>query len=144
MLDQSFNFNISNIIIFIGIIQGVAFGLIVLFNRKYHNLANYYLVATALTLSFNNLQYWLLDTEILKELYFQIPFEFIIMPFFYLFVDKYLQIIISRKTIFLIYCPFLISLLIRLCINIKIFTISDSIIKTLLTVEEYTSLLFSI
>ena len=66
------------------------------------------------------------------------------MPFFYLFVDRYLQIIISRKTIFLIYCPFIISLLIRLCITIKIFTISDSIIKTLLTVEEYASLLFSI
>ncbi|EZH71290.1 hypothetical protein ATO12_11040 [Aquimarina atlantica] len=144
MIDQGLNFNIFNIIILIGIFQGPIFALIVFFNKNYRFLANYFLVSTALALSFNNFQYWLLDTGMVNELYFQIPFEFLIMSMFYPFVDEYLQIKSPKKIILAIIVPFFTSFIFRLIMKFGLITLSNDLIHILLTLEEYLSLVFSV
>lgn len=142
METQDLNFNIFNIIILIGIFQGFVFTGIVLFNKNYRIISNYFLVFTALSLSFSNLQYLLLDIRLVEKLYFQIPFEFLIMPMFYVFVEKYLKIEHSVKTKIFLFAPFFTSLILRL--TIKFVSVEKNLLKTLLTVEEYSSLVFSI
>ena len=69
-----------------------------------------FLALTVLVLSLNNLQYWLYDVELLKhspvltKAYFL--FEMLIGPFFYLFLDAYLQKQITFKKIALVLTPF--------------------------------------
>ncbi|WP_299190310.1 helix-turn-helix transcriptional regulator [uncultured Aquimarina sp.] len=142
MGSQDLNFNIFNIIILIGIFQGFVFTGIVFCNKNYRVIPNYFLVFTALSLSFNNLQYLLIDIKLVEKLYFQIPFEFLIMPMFYVFVEKYLKIKHSIKTLVLLFIPFISSLILRLII--KFISISENLRKILLTLEEYLSLIFSV
>ncbi len=138
------NFNIFNIIILIGIFQGFVFGVIVFFNKNYRLSSNYFLVCTALALSINNLQYLIIDIELVKKLYFQIPFEFLIMPMFYVFVNMYLQIKLFKSTIVFILSPFVLSLMFRIFVKLALVPLSNKTVQTLLTFEEYLSLVFSI
>ncbi len=144
MASQELNFNIFNIIILIGIFQGFVFCFIVFFNNNYKIPSNYFLVFTALALSLNNLQYLVIDIELVEMLYYQFPFEFLIMPMFYIFVDKYLSIKSTKKVIFLILIPFLFGLVFRLIVKLNLEHLSEDVIHVLLTIEEYLSLVFSI
>ena len=142
-MSQGLNFNIFNIIILIGVFQGFVFGFMVFFNKNYRIPTNYFLVFTALALSFNNLQYLVLDIGIVESLYFQFPFEFIIMPMFYIFVNMYLKIRSNRRDLILIFLPFLLSLLFRIIVKLNLFSFSEAIIRLLVTAEEFLSLFFS-
>ncbi|MBT8262958.1 MAG: helix-turn-helix transcriptional regulator [Bacteroidia bacterium] len=58
------NFNIFNSLILAGVIQGLLFGVVFLFNKKYRAKSTYYLIAWIVSYSLSNLQYYLLDTGI--------------------------------------------------------------------------------
>jgi len=89
------NFNIFNIIIISGVIQGIIFSVIVLTQKKYRSNNTFFLGLTVLFLSLSNLQYWLSDTYIiLNQPNFSfafIPYQWLIMPMFFLYVYKFLR-----------------------------------------------------
>ncbi|WP_298419514.1 AraC family transcriptional regulator [uncultured Kordia sp.] len=110
---KDLNLNIFNLLIFAGIIQGFIFGFIVLFNKKFTTKASSYLATCMLLLSLSNLQYWLIDIKSVEKYnflkYIYIPWHWLIMPAFYLFVYKYLQkkeTLSKRMKIFL-FAPFI-------------------------------------
>ncbi|WP_452220299.1 helix-turn-helix domain-containing protein [Lacinutrix salivirga] len=141
------NFNIYNIIIFTGIIQGLIFSLIVLFNKKYKSKTNNYIVFTVLALSFSNLQYWIDDVglkgfiSIFVNL--RIPCDTLIVPFFFLFVNSYLKNKISNKNLFLLILPFFISLFFNIIISYKLF-FNDNQLRTINILLETFSFLFNL
>jgi AraC-like DNA-binding protein len=125
---KDFNLNIYNLLIFAGIIQGLIFGFVVLFGKKYTSKASSYLAIAMLLLSLSNLQYWLIDTKTVEKYsflkYIYIPWHWLIMPFFYLFVYHYLQqkkSINSKIKLFLFTPFFLVSFVIILQLVYKFF-----------------------
>ncbi|QHI37372.1 HTH-type transcriptional activator Btr [Kordia antarctica] len=113
---KDLNVNIYNLLIFAGIIQGIIFGIIVLTNKKYNNKASFSLACVMLLMSLSNLQYWLIDTKTIEKYTFikftYIPWHWLIMPFFYLFVYKYLQRKekLDKKIKLYLFAPFFIVL----------------------------------
>lgn len=111
---DSFNYNFFNTLIFSGIIYGLIFSVVTLLNKKFASSARTFLVITVLCLTLSNLQYWLIDIgfrekyNIPKIVYVQ--FELLILPFFYLFVRKYLQKEASHMFIFLLMFPFILGM----------------------------------
>jgi AraC-like DNA-binding protein len=113
LLESSFNF--FNIIILLGILHGLIFSAIVIVNKKYRSKSSLYIAFTILALSFSTLQYILLDVEFIKDnsiwYDFRIPFEFLILPMFFLFVNYYLQKTVSRVVKCFLFFPFLVGLI---------------------------------
>lgn len=140
------NFNIFNVIILTGIIHGFIFCLIILISKKLNSKTNYFLAFTILCLVFSNLQYWLIDINIHSgyennNLIF-IPFEFLMLPFFFLFVKSYINKESSKKEKVFLFLPFFLIVIYQifgdaLFINFKIINILNLII-------EYISIVFSI
>lgn len=110
------NLNIYNLLIFAGIIQGFIFGIVVLSSKKYNNKASFCLASVMLLMSLSNLQYWLIDTKTVEKYsfikYAYIPWHWLIMPFFYLFVYLYLQRKekLSKNTKLYLFTPFFVVL----------------------------------
>lgn len=111
--DERFNLNIFNILIISGVIHGFIFSTIVLSDKKTKN--NFFLALTVLFLSISNLQYWLLDTNLANTYsifkYTFIPWHWLILPMFFLYVEKYTgqnSIPSYKKTLLIV--PFLIVL----------------------------------
>ncbi len=78
-------------------------------NPKLKSKTNNFLALTVLTLCFSNLQYLLYDFGIIGDFYVKylfIPFEFLILPMFYLFVRGYLNKFIKQKTTYLFFSLF--------------------------------------
>ncbi|WP_298346637.1 helix-turn-helix domain-containing protein [uncultured Algibacter sp.] len=142
------NFNVFNIIILIGIILGFLFSLIILFNKKLNTKTNRFLILTILALSFSNLQYWFIDTGLIPRYKYEnntilfIPFEFLILPFFFLFIKSYLNRKIDELKSIYLFIPFVLSIVYLLVRNLIHHDIS--IIKIFNTVVEYISIFFSI
>lgn len=112
-MTQILNINFFNILIISITIQGLIFSLILSFSKKYNrSKPNLYLAQLILFLSLSNLYYWFIDTRIVvgwwPYRYLFVPWELLIMPFFYYFVDAYLNKATSIKKYLLI--PFIISL----------------------------------
>lgn len=118
---SNLNLNIFNIIILMGIIQGILFGLVVLFNTKYSSKTNSYLAYTVFSLVFSNLQHWFIDSNLILDFpilsLVRIPCELLIMPMFYLFVINYLFQTKFKKTFFL-FAPFFIGTIGQIIISI--------------------------
>ena len=78
------NFNIYNSLIMAGIVQGFVFGFLVAFSKKYKSDATYFLAAIILIFSLNNLQYYLVDTDIITaDTFFEIvfvPYQLLVAP----------------------------------------------------------------
>ncbi|MDO6595650.1 helix-turn-helix domain-containing protein [Oceanihabitans sp. 2_MG-2023] len=112
------NFNIFNLLIILGVLHGVIFSIIVFSQKKYITNNTLYLGLVVLFLSFSNLQYWLLDTSLINShavfKYIYIPWHWLVLPMFYLYVYKFL----GNKTIGLkrrlLLSPFFIVLSIHL------------------------------
>lgn len=104
-----------------GIIQGILFGFVVLFNTKYSSKTNSYLAYTVFSLVFSNLQHWFIDSNLAVKFpllsIVRIPCELLIMPMFYLFVINYLFQTNSKK-IFFLFMPFLIGTIGQIIITI--------------------------
>mgnify|MGYP000288909670 CR=1 FL=1 len=111
------NFNIYNIIIIAGVIHGFIFSLIILINKNLKSFTNNFLAFTILSLSLSNLQYWLIDTNIIPRYFYEnntvlyLPFEFLMLPFFYFFVKSFIQQKVLKKHILYIFTPFLFSII---------------------------------
>ncbi len=110
------NFNIYNSLILIGIIQGIVFGFVVLFSKKYHSRSTFFLVAVILGISFSNLQYYLSDTGILTNTQMfstiYLPWASLNPVLIYFYVITFLYP--SKKTTLkskLLYIPFIIFFL---------------------------------
>jgi len=121
------NYNFFNTIIFSGIVYGFIFCITIVLNKKYdiHLLA--YLFLTVLSLTLSNLQYWLLDVGIyeIPDIYY-IQFELLIVPFFYLFMVRYLSLK-KFKFELLFFIPFVLGM------SYQIWSINNSHIKQYLS-----------
>ncbi|MCL6296471.1 helix-turn-helix domain-containing protein [Jejuia spongiicola] len=127
------NFNIYNITIISGVIQGFIFSLIVLTQKKYITNNTIYLGLVVLFLSLSNLQYWFLDTQLanvysfIKLIY--IPWHWLVLPMFYLYVHKFIgRKKLNYKIKLILILPFFIVLLIHIT-YILLTHSSDSINK---------------
>jgi len=150
---EDLNVNFWNLLILMGIIQGIIFGIIVLFNKKYSSRTNSYLAYTAFSLSFSNLQYWFIDSNLTNKLpflfWFRIPTEFLIIPMFYIFVKSYLDINTGKKIKLLLVLPFFIDTFLQLILFtdqslLKMKILSDDIIENYLLIEELFSFVYSL
>jgi len=113
---KELNFNIFNVLIISGVVHGLIFSAFVLLNKKIKN--NKYLALTVLFLSLSNLQYWAIDIHLVNLYpvfnYIFIPSHWLILPMFYLYVEKYIQkpsLPLVKKA--LLISPFFIVLLIH-------------------------------
>lgn len=149
---KSLSLNVYNIIILMGIIQGVIFSIVVLFNKKYYSKTNAYLAYTSICLSLSNLQYWFTDTNLSKKYAFldwlRIPSEFLMIPMFYFFVCSYLEEKLTKKIKVLLLLPFCIDFLFQLIVMantvlFKGYLIEKNIIYKYFLIEEVFSLIFS-
>lgn len=95
--------NLFDVLIAAGFVQGFFFFFTVWLSKKYTSSANRYLALTVLFLSLNNLQYWLISTYYINsnlQNLFYLPWQWLIMPMFYIYTVKYLKIkenVISLK-----------------------------------------------
>lgn len=113
------NFNIFNIVIISGVVHGFIFSFIVFTQKKFLTNNTIYLGLVVFFLSLSNLQYWLLDTMLISRIsllkYIYIPWHWLVLPMFYLYVDKFLgNTVIGVKKRFLLLSPFFIILCIHL------------------------------
>lgn len=113
-MEESLNYNFFNTLIFSGIIYGLIFSIFTLVNVKFASRPRTFLILTVLCLTLSNLQYWLIDVgfrekyHVPKILYIQ--FELLIVPFFYLFLQCYLQKIVTKRITYLALLPFVLGM----------------------------------
>ena len=92
---QSNGFNLLNILLIAGVIQGFLFNIITFFKNKLSYKAILFLNLTIFFLSANNLQAWLINKNFISSnfyiKYMQIPWYFFLVPMFYLFLINYLK-----------------------------------------------------
>ena len=117
-------FNIYNILIIAGIIQGFIFTVVVLFNKKYRERSTIFLTSLIFIYSLGNLMYMLPDIGLMSLLdmynYWFFPFSSIIpvLIYFYvvLFLDSTKSIMLIEKLLFL---PFIIILIVVLIFKFR-------------------------
>lgn len=148
------NFNIFNSIILAGVIQGFIFALVVIFNKKYRARSTYFLLAWIVSYSFNNLQWYLLDSGVIgyHEFYDYIFIQWgLVMPpliilYSHLLLNPEKKISIGEKLLFL---PFLIGFILSLtykilrAIKYKSDTL-DEFFQLLVPTGEFLAIIFSI
>ena len=151
---DNFNLNFFNIIIISGVLHGVIFSAVVYKQRKKISKSIVYLGYTVLFLSLSNLQYWLIDTNVivsytyLKSIF--IPWQWLIMPMFFLYVYKFVtRKKISQKINLLLFSPFFVILLLYLSQALYSFFIKEYIIpshfeKGFFVYIEFLSFIFNI
>jgi len=132
------NINIYNLIIFIGVLHGIIFSGVLFSVKKYQSVSNNFLAITVLSLALSNLQYWLLDVEVISNNAFRISTELLIVPMFFLFVNSYLQYKTDVKHKVLLIIPFVFSLGISL-FSFFGFIKSENLIRTINIIQENTS-----
>jgi AraC-like DNA-binding protein len=143
---NSLNLNLYNFLIVLGIVHGVIFSFILFFSPKLKSKTNIFLALTILALCFSNLQYWLLDIGLSpgyenNNLIF-IPFEFLMVPMFFLFVKSYLKNNFKKHHIYLLLIPFFSTIFYQILTDLA--RVNSKVIEFLNLVIEYGSLLFSI
>lgn len=106
------NFNIYNSIILAGVIQGLLFTLIVLTSKKYKNRSIYFLAALILCISLENLQFLLIDIDVINYdilyNYFYIPYTIIAPVFLLMYGILLLKISTNKRQIKFLYFPFIV------------------------------------
>ncbi|MFK7832554.1 MAG: helix-turn-helix domain-containing protein [Winogradskyella sp.] len=138
------NLNIYNIVILLGLLHGIIFGLIILINQKLRSKTNFYLAITVFSLAFSNLQYWLKDVNLypnLKYLPF-FPFEFLMLPFFYFFVKSYLSKRISLKEVMVLLFFFPFFIIYQYIFNEKYFSVN--LVEYINLFIEHISIVYSV
>lgn len=144
---NSFNINLYNLIILLGIVHGVVFSLILVINPRLKSSTNIYLALTTFALCGSNFQYLLIDTGVVSLEHYKnnllfIPFEFLMVTMFYFFVRSYLNLTIKNKNIFLFLVPFFLGILYQ--VLTKLLGVEYKFVYYLNWTAEYLSLIFSI
>lgn len=108
--------SILNILILVASIQGIIFSLVAFLSKKHKSRSTYFLVLLILGFSLNNLQYYLLETNVVTPTaffgYVYFPFASLNMVFYYFYVKYFLfpSKPFNRKN-YLFFLPFLVFLL---------------------------------
>ena len=148
------NFNIYNILIIVGVIQGFIFTGIVFFNKKYHAKSTFYLITLIFVYSINNLMYIIPDIGVMSlyKMYnvLFLPFGPIIPVLIYFYVVYFLNPLkkLNWKDK-LLFFPFCLFSILVIYFRIKYFlgsqedVVDAMYIKVILTNEIF-SVLFSI
>lgn len=96
------DYNIYNSLILAGTIQGFVFGFIILVQDKYKSKSNYYLIALIVSVSLNNLQYYLRDINLISWdafiKFFYLPYASLNPTLLYFYVFTFLLPEKSFKT----------------------------------------------
>jgi len=142
--------NIFNILIICGVVQGFIFSIITLRTEKYNNKPYKFLVHLVLAISFSNLFYWFKDIGLAAQWDFYellyIPFDLLILPFYYFFVCSYIGV--KNKYAKYLLIPFVIRFIFQIGIIIYTlfikpnYSLSDVFIRTLYKTDEYGTILF--
>lgn len=109
------SFNLYNIVMLVGAIQGIVFSSIVFLSSKYRNKSLFFLAALILCIALNNLQYFLLDSAVItvQEFFgvFYIPLSTLSIVLFFFYV-KFFLVPESKMTSAdkLLFLPFLLFL----------------------------------
>lgn len=136
-----------------GILQGLVFSFAILFIKKYYSKTNSFLAYTVLSLSFSNLQYWMIDSNLVKSFpvlgMLRIPCDFLMIPMFYIFVNLYLGKEVSKKQKLILGLPFLIDFLFQILntINTTIFQyrlLNQDKVYAYIVIQEFFSMVFSV
>ena len=148
------SFNIYNILIIVGVIQGFIFTGIVFFNKKYHAKSTFYLITLIFVYSINNLMYIIPDIGVMSlyKMYnvLFLPFGPIIPVLIYFYVVYFLNPLkkLNWKDK-LLFFPFCLFSILVIYFRIKYFlgsqedVVDAMYIKVILTNEMF-SVLFSI
>lgn len=147
------DFNFFNILIISGVIHGGIFSFFILYNKKYRTKSSPYLAFVVLFLSLHNLYYWIgdvgLDAKIPYYDNIYIPWNLLILPFYYFFVQEYFQV--QKKDRYYYLAPFFISLSIHFSLLIDTYFFNDVIALSYSSfeiifyyTEEYFSLTFTV
>lgn len=148
---QPLNINLFNIIIVSGVVYGILFSFTILTQKKFITNNTAYLAFTVLFLSLSNLQYWFLDTHMdvkypfLKYTY--VPWHWLIMPMFYIYVNKFLFNTKARlRNHILAVIPFFIALIIDLIYlfeNMSVSKVASHFERGLYSYLEIASIVFN-
>ncbi|WP_128755391.1 helix-turn-helix domain-containing protein [Aquimarina sediminis] len=110
---ETISFNLIQLLILFGSIQGIIFSCIVIFVKKYQSKSSTFLGLTVFLLSISNIQHMLIDvnylesTSIIRRAY--IPWQWLVSPMFYLFIHYFLKKkVINKKLLLLFIGPFFI------------------------------------
>lgn len=108
-------YTILNLLLLIGGIQGVLFAIITFFSKRFSGRSNFYLGLLILGFSLNNLQYYLLNSDLITDVTFFrfifIPYAAVSMVFYYFYVKTFLNSESTIKTIEkYLFLPFLFFL----------------------------------
>lgn len=112
-----YHFNIYNSIILGGIVQGLIFGVVVAFSKKYRDTGTLILAALIVAFSLSNLQYYLANTHLVKNRYLYgitwTPFQLAMAPLIYCYGLKllYPEKSIQKKTIYWLFAPFALGVI---------------------------------
>ncbi len=140
-MEISYTYNFFNTLIFSGIIYGLVYVSILLKGIKKDSIF-LYLLGTILCLTLSNLQYWLIDVgiEVVPDIFY-IQFELLILPFFYLFVQRYLQIHPVKGRL-IVFIPFVLGMLYQFYINL--WNVSNDWAKKYNLLAEILTILFNV
>jgi hypothetical protein len=148
------NFNIYNSLILIGAIQGLIFAGVVLFSKKYRSKSTFFLMLLILSVSLNNLQYYLQDTNIITaEQLFEIlyiPYASINPPLFYLYIIAFLYpekiLTLNNKLLFIPFLGFLLITIIYKVLKLFIETSQSfqKVFQGLANFHELFSVIFTL
>jgi AraC-like DNA-binding protein len=111
--------SVFNLFLLVSVINGLLFSFIILFSKNGREKSMMYINLLVLTISFNNLQSWVLAKDFFIEFsfldYIHIPWHFLIAPFFYMFLINYLEITKNSFKILKIVIPvFVLIIAIRI------------------------------
>ncbi len=139
------NLNFFNVLILLGIVHGLIFSFILLINHKLNSQTNRFLAFSILALCFSNLQYLLVDIGLdpgyQNNSFVLIPFEYLMVPMFYLFVKSYLQSNTTKRLFIFMISPFILMLIYQI---IATYARLDRLINLLNPYTEFSSLIFSL
>lgn len=117
MEPSPYHFTIYNSIILAGIIQGLIFGAVVFFSKKYRDTSTLLLGLLIVVFSLNNLQYYLASTWLVRNRYLYgitwTPGQLAMGPLLYFYGLKllYPEKPVPRKTIIALVTPFALGVL---------------------------------
>lgn len=146
---------VFNYILITGVVYGFIFNSVFFFSTKRKGIPLYYLNLLVLFISLNNLQAWLIDMDITSSnvyiKYLRIPWYFLCMPIFYVFLVYYLKIQKKIKSfLYLTISLFICGIITRVLLIYYSQTISLSIVEvdklfiTFNTYEEIGSFIYTV
>lgn len=147
-------YNLLNILLLIGAVQGLLFAVIITFSKKFKSKSNFFLGLLILGFSLNNLQYYFLMADLIRPNTFfnliYLPYASVNMVFYYFYVKTFLypnsQIRPKEKLLFIPFLFFLTMVILYKGINAMGMMSSrfEDFFVDLLFFHEVFSLIFSL